>query len=101
PFYLSLSSLSLSLFTSPSTSHIYTLSLHDALPIYPTAPRLSACARAVPHPGCRPRVVPCPPRARHAPAVHRAGVVLGRVACTHVRCLRTAGSREIGRWGQG
>src|SRR5438093_4298093 len=49
-------------FNDTSTTEIYTLSLHDALPIYRPAPSCgSTCARAIRPPAARRR----PPACRH------------------------------------
>src|SRR5438034_6102640 len=55
----------------PPTTEIYTLSLHDALPIFPPPrrwPRLRSCRSAPPHTSCRPADPPHPARPSRARA---------------------------------
>src|SRR5205823_12972548 len=58
-------------FTPPSTTDIYTLSLHDALPIFRRNPRHGHAAR--PHLGDHPDYAAASPRSHHRPdaGVHR------------------------------
>src|SRR3712207_8118402 len=72
-------------FNDTATTEIYTLSLHDALPIFPVAP-----ASRWPHPQRRRRPLPRPPLARRPPA--RLGG--GRAARFVTRPHRVARSEE-------